>query len=224
MTWRRDVLVERIRHAAAAEDATGDWPADVVLDLASTVHQQEWGHLLDASPRLRLARRVVTVTADGTVPLAAFDAPLERFERVMVLRLGTWTLQDLATSWAGRLDGVRWERVGDALVVDAAPGATLSALVTHLPPLLRDLPLPAPGADGTQPEPEVPFPDGWEWVLAYETAAHLLDKGARESDAAMRLEQKAEIMRQRMLARLQRVSTTPMAVAAIDEATDWGSW
>jgi hypothetical protein len=49
-----------------------------------------------------------------------------------------------------------------------------------------------------------------------------LDRGARESDAAVRLEQKAEAIRQRMLAELGRDRTGPLTVAHIDDPTEWG--
>jgi hypothetical protein len=223
VSWTRDVLVDRIRHVAAAEDALGDWPVDVVLDYASLVHQQEWGHLLDMNPRLRMARRVVTVGAEGIVPLSALDAAGERFERVVRLVDGAVGLLELLSIGlrAGD-DDVRWQRLGDVLVADAVSGMVLTALVTHLPPLVRDLPLPAQPADGPLLEPLVPFPDGWEMVLAYETAAHLLHKGARESDAAAVLEQKAEQLRQRMLARVGRERTGPMVVAVVDDVDVWG--
>lgn len=230
MPWTRDVLIDRIRHVANAEDATGDWPADVVLDEASLVHAQEWGHLLDMNPRLRMARRVCTVGTDGTIPLTALSTTTERFDRVVVLVDGTVSLLSLIESMEPRVGRsrdtlgtslVRWQRIGNQVVVDRDTGGTVTALVTHTPVLVRDLPLPPQPATGTL-EPTIEFPDGWELLLAYETAAHLLHKGARESDAAGILEQKAEQLRQRLLARIGRDRTAPLTVTAIDSASEWG--
>ncbi len=223
MSWTRDVLVARVRHVAMAEDATGDWPDDVVLDHASLVHRAEWGHLLGMNARLRMARRVVVVGPEGVIDRAQLSTPTEHLARVVRLVDGAVPLFDLtASGLLARSEDVVWSRMGDVLVVDRPVGMTLTALVTHTPPLVRDLPLPTQPASGAVVEPLVEFPDGWEMLLAYETAAHLLDRGARESDAAVRLEQKAEAIRQRMLAELGRDRTGPLTVAHIDDPTEWG--
>ncbi len=220
MSWTRDVLVERVRHVAAAEDALGDWPAEVVLDHASLVVQQEWGHLLDMNPRLRLARRVVVVGADGVVPIASLTTDVQRFERVVRVVDGAVGLFELTRAGVP-CDDVEWQRMGDDLVMDRPTGTVVTMLITHTPLLVRDLPLPPQPPEGAL-EPVVEFPEGWEMLLAYETAAHLLHKGARESDAAGVLESKAEQLRQRMLARLGRDRTAPLLVTATDDPHEWG--
>lgn len=207
--WTRDVLIDRVRHVANAEQAEGDWPPEVVLDHASLVLQQEWGHLLGANPRLRVRRVVVTVAADGTVPWSALSTTTQRVHRVVTVLDGEVSLLDAVR--ARSPGSVPWERAGDLLVTDRA-GQVLTLLVTHTPPLVRDL-------TGTS---AIDWPDGWEMILAYETAAHLLHKGARESDAAGVLEEKAERLRAQLLAAVGRDSTQPLMMHGIDDATDWG--
>jgi hypothetical protein len=214
MPWTRDTLVARVRHVANLEDATGDWPADVVLDFCRLVHGIEWGHLLGMNPRLRLARRVVTIGADGVVPLSALSVTGEVWDRIVAIVPGTLSLKETLAWWStqlGRDAGIPWQRVGDDIVVDRDAGpATL--LVTHTPPF--------PATD----EEFVQWPDGHEMLLAYAIGAHLLHKGARESDAAAVLEQQAERLREQMLARFGRDRTGPLMVAAVDDPQDWGGF
>lgn len=219
--WRRDELVERIRQYALAEDATGDWPDATVLDIATMVHQQEWQHLIAKAPRLRLARRVVTV-ADEQAPWADLSTATERAQRVVLALSGVLSLAEMVRALRDGIRGLPCDRVGEQLMVEGGAGA-VTVLVTHLPPLLRDLPLDTPDQPGGAPQaPVVPFPDGWEMILAYEGAAHLLHKGARESAEAAALEKKAEDQRQRMLDALGRDRTAPLVVQAADDPSDWG--
>lgn len=210
--WTRDVLIDRVRHVANAEQAEGDWPPEVVLDHASLVLQQEWGHLLGANPRLRLRRVVVTVAADGTVPWATFSTPTERVHRIVSVFDGEVSLLDAVRVRAP--GSVTWERAGDLFVTDRA-GQVLTLLVTHTPTLVRDMP-------DTSPATTIDWPEGWEMILAYETAAHLLHKGARESDAAGVLEEKAERLRAQLLAAIGRDGTQPLTMHGIDDPADWG--
>ena len=67
------------------------------------------------------------------------------------------------------------------------------------------------------------FPDGYEMVLAYETAAAMFMKGAAESNLAAEMRQMASVLRDRMHQDVARITVRPMRMGYLDDKYDWGS-
>lgn len=227
MPLTRDSLILRARQMADAVNATGDWPDDLVIALAETVLDNEWAQLLASAPWLRTSPRTVVLDAVGTASLAALDAgsgdTAERLFRVREVR-------DVATGreytyihpaqvahgdpglgagvYGWTIDG------GQLLVLGASPNASVSVRVSHRPPLLSDL------AGGGS---VVPFVAGGTALLAVETAALMLMRGAREGDEAAKLQMQGELLRQKLHDAQLRQHSGPIFVRAVDSADDWGS-
>lgn len=108
-----------------------------------------------------------------------------------------------------------WYRFGDVIQILPAVGGQQMSVVVNYRPCRIDLL--ADDADN------VPFPDGYEAMLAYVAGAMMLDKGGQESGAANALLANAESVRQSMLLDLGRSSTMPTIARAFDNRQDWGS-
>jgi hypothetical protein len=108
-----------------------------------------------------------------------------------------------------------WYRFGDTIqILPAVDGQQMSVVVNYRPCRVDLL-----AADSD----DVPFPNGYETILAYCAGARMLDKGGAESGAANALLSNAEDIRQGMLMDLGRSSTMPTIARAFDSRLDWGS-
>lgn len=236
----KGAFVLRVRQTADAVGAVNDWPTDLVLNLGAQVLLEEWQNVLDVSPYYRTASRTVHFT-NGRFPWSALDlAPTG----VVSLGAGTATVADNA-EFAHRIlelrvDGRSYEPIdpsevyftadttddfagikghsvlGSEVVILGAGGrGTATVLVNHTPQLLDAL---------TNDDSVIPWIPGFESILWYMTAAMCLDKGGRESQAAVDLRNAANGMRQRLLATVARRMAAPKILRARDSAGDWGSW
>ncbi len=107
-----------------------------------------------------------------------------------------------------------WYRIGSYVqVLPAVPGQVMQACVNYRPCQVQNL-----SADSVA----VPFPDGYEQMLAYLAGAMMLDKGGAEAGAANVLLANAESIRSDMMMDLGRFSTQPIIQQAMDDPQAWG--
>lgn len=108
-----------------------------------------------------------------------------------------------------------WYRIGSKVqVLPAVSGQQLTAVVNYRPCRVENL-----ADDGD----DVPFPDGYETMLAYLAGAMMLDKGGAEAGASNVLLANADAIRADMMMDLGRMSTKPIIALASDDPYDWGS-
>ena len=107
-----------------------------------------------------------------------------------------------------------WTVVGTKVQVQpAVSGQQMQAVVNYRPCQVQNL-----SADSVA----VPFPDGYEQLLAYLAGAMMLDKGGAEAGAANVLLANAESIRNDMFLDLGRNSTQPTIAQTFDNPQDWG--
>lgn len=108
-----------------------------------------------------------------------------------------------------------WYRIGSKVqILPAVSGQILSAVVNYRPCRVENL---------ASDDSNVPFPDGYETMLAYLAGAMMLDKGGAESAAANALLANAESIRDDMRMDLGRMSIQPIIAQSFDNPQDWGS-
>ncbi len=107
-----------------------------------------------------------------------------------------------------------WYRIGSYVqVLPAVPGQVMQAVVNYRPCQVQNL-----SADSVA----VPFPDGYEQLLAYLAGAMMLDKGGAEAGASNVLLANAEGIRADMMLDLGRMSYQPILAQAFDDPQSWG--
>lgn len=187
------------------------------------VFDREWRRILNANKYYRWGERTATTDSQGRVALtdltsSAGTNDVERVYRVFGVMANNRvyeevTFDDVPMGTRNNYASFVWYRVGDyiqLLPVDASIEATI--WVNHLP-CRPDL----LAADTDI----VNFPDGYEDVVAYDTASLLLSKGGAETGAASELAALAEMLRQDMLQDFARFSTKPSRFKSDDSPGDW---
>jgi hypothetical protein len=107
-----------------------------------------------------------------------------------------------------------WYRIGSKVqILPAVQGQILQAVVNYRPCRVENL---------ASDDSEVPFPDGYEMLLAYLAGAAMLDFGGAEAGAANVLLANAEGLRSDMMLDLGRYSTQPILAQAFDDPQAWG--
>lgn len=209
-------------------DATSSarWTDATITILLNSTFKREWSRILQANRNYRVGTRTVTLNSSGQFAFSALESgsgdSLEKFYKIIGVHNGDAIyapaeLRDnllTATMGTGMATGYRtfW-RVGDYVQCHPwSSGESITVVVNHLPPLPGNL-----STDDTA----VTFPDGYEAVLIYETAAHMLMKGGAETDASADLKAIAEEVRSDMLADIARVTTDPTTMRYADERTSW---
>lgn len=224
MSFTRDQLVTEARALADAESDTR-WTSTTVLRHLDTVFDSEWGRVLAAFPSFRVSHLTPAVDTDGYLQKADLTGgtgdSLRRFYRIVGVRDGsrTYALSDLGDNvLTAELGGglehygpVYWWE-GDAIRLSPVPTGTVTVTVTHRPQLPTAL------ASGSS---TVTFPEPWEMLLAYGTAALMLTKGGGETGAAADLKATADLLRDDMLADLSRRDQVPATWRYSDSRADW---
>lgn len=224
MTVTRNELLDLAREYADAMDSTR-WSESLVLTVLSSVTDEEWSNILNASPYYTFAQRSVTTDAQGRVALSDLDygsgdtaqywyrilsvtdarvqyAQMEYLDAPMLADDVTW-------SW----DRPSFYVAGDYLnIVPRTPNLPLLVTVNYKPPRLRQL------SSGLA---TVPFPSGSEMVLAYEGAAQMLLKGGTETASAVALKGQADSERRNLLDDIRRRTTQPTFMAYPDRRGNW---
>jgi hypothetical protein len=108
-----------------------------------------------------------------------------------------------------------WYEFGDTIqLVPAAAANTVTVTVNHLPQRADLL------ASDTS---DVVFPEGYDLLLAYETAASLFMKGGAETNVAADMRAMATVLRERLHQDVARLTVRPTRMSAADDRFQWGS-
>lgn len=232
MTQTREMLRDRAIRAADAVgsqdwDATSGETGEIDQKLAFN-YDQEWIACLDADPSLRVGERTVTGDANGRYAIADLSSgsgdTYKRFHRVLTVVRGSQTYSPgrfrQFPSPADTITTRRsWFREGTNLtLVPTQASAAATFQVNYLPPAITAL-----SADDVAVEvPTELMENTFAEIVALETAADLLNKGGRETMEGQGLRQRAEVLRQKMLAALSRIGEGPLVMQHNDNAYEWG--
>lgn len=222
MSMTRGTLLTLVDEMA---DANGSprWGSTLKLQMLGEVHWREWKDLLNVARHLRMAKRTATTDADGRIAKSALTSgsgdATESWYRILSVAQGHFyyqpaTYEQYPESPTEISLPQVWYEYGDQIqLIPAAEGNTVTVAVNHLPQR----------ADLLQTNNStVVFPDGYEMILAYETAASMFMKGAAETNLSAELSAKAQQLRDRMHQDVGRIAVRPMRVAAMDDWAQWG--
>lgn len=235
MTWTAQQYLDAV---ADALDALGSsrwdktFATGVVMKNALTgVFRQEWGRLLESTPAYRFQRLTVATDANGQIPLAnlstgAADAQ-KRFFRVIgrylyagVMRYELVSPQDHAyllgqPTQSGSVMARMWWREDAALqTLPAQAGVSFSLPVAHLPTAFGAL---------TAGTATVEWPDDYELIPVFMTAALLFSKGDAEVGGTADFAKIASALRDGMLSEVAKITSESPMIRAGDSPADWGS-
>lgn len=222
MSMTRATLMTLVDEMA---DAAGSprWGTTLKRQLLGEVHWREWKDLLNVNRHLRMGSRAVTTDGDGRFARTDLNSGAgdgtETHYRILSVNAGTFFYQPATYEQYPQsptevsLPQV-WYEFGDQIqIIPATTGSVVTVMVNHLPQRADLL-----ASDSST----VVFPDGYELLLAYETAASMYVKGAAETDLAGEMRQMARVLRERMHQDVGRLTIRPMRVAAMDDRWDWG--
>lgn len=223
MSMSRSALLTLVAEMADA-DGQPRWGTLLRNQLLGEVHWREWRDLLNIDRHLRMAARTVTTDGNGRIAKSYLTSgsgdSTETFYRILSVNQGNVfyqpsTYEQYPLSPAeGRLPQV-WYEYGDYVqVMPATVGTSVDVTVNHLPQRADLL-----ATDNSL----VTFPDGYELILAFETAASMFMKGAAETQQAADFLGRAQALRDRMHQDIARRSTRPLRLGAADDRYDWGS-
>lgn len=209
-----------------AMDAVGSrrWGSAEIRARNSSTFDDEWADILDAAPFYRAQVVSVTTAADGTFPVSSLTTgtgdSLKRFYRIAGINDGNQSLREISyidapiaqfTNYIPQYPLVFY-LLGQSYQVLPKAAHVLNVVVNYKPQALADL-----SADNI----DFDFPAGAEHVLAYASAARLLNKGGAEAMAARELFAMAADERARMLNEIRRRTMNPTVLRAPDSAMDW---
>lgn len=226
MAMTRQTFLTRVRQMSDTLNASVDYPDELLKDLGSMVHVDEWRKLLGEAPYYQTAARTVTLDASRCFAWSALTTgagnAVQTAYRVLEVadREGhnlTYTQPDrVRLADLSRLQTTTklWTRNGSQVqTYGTTAGDTITVLVNYVPCAVGDL---ASDAD------VVLFPDPWTPILFYETAALALTKGGREMNEANELLRMADMLRQKMLGDIRREAGQPYIMGADDHPWEWG--
>lgn len=223
MSMTRGQLLTLIDQMADTEGSPR-WGTLLKNQLLGEVHWREWRDLLNVNKMLRVAKRTVTTDANGQFLKSALNSgsgdSTETFYRIQTLYQGNLFYQpakyeDYPISPSDVALPQVWYEFGDAIqLIPAAEGNAVTVTVNHLPQRSDLL---------VSDSSTVVFPDGYELILAYETAASMFMKGAAESNLTAEMRQNAMLLRERMHQDLSRLAVRPLRMGYQDDKYDWGA-
>lgn len=218
--------LETITRQAMDAEGSARWSSSEIRARLAATFEDEWANLLDAAPNYRMQTVSVTTDANGLFTLASLDTgaddALRRFYRVISINDGNYLLTETSFDEVPMAAFLNYSPVypsifylfGDSYQVLPKGARTLSVTVNYRPQRLLNLSAPSVAFD---------WPEGAEYILAYEAASRLLNKGGAEADAARTLAIMAEEERARLLNELRRRSTRPTIMRPPDRVEEWGS-
>ena len=195
-----------------------------VDQVLGTVHWKEWRRILNANRYYRFGTRApVSNATTGRYLLSDLDSgsadSLEKLYRVIGFTIDNIVYSQVsqdkyllgeANNSAAR---VYWREGSNLMALPKELGKVASVFVNHLPQRIDAL-----ATDAS----EVVFPEGYEEILALESAAMLMIKGGAETNEAQSFRNLAEELRQEMLQDITRDSTKPMRFEPDDSSAVWG--
>lgn len=215
--------VAMIRQVADAEDTTR-WPASVVKTWLGLVHRQEWRNILNANNSYRIVQLTVTEDANGQFPKSALasgsaDTLLSCYRILSLsdeqqLYYRQVRYQDYPYPQAATALPYVWYEYGDKIQMLPAVAGNIVTATFNAVPQRADL----LSSDNVA----VDFPDDYETLLDYATAAHLAMKGGLETTQALQYRAMADAIREEMLLDIRRLSKDPTRVRSMDSSLDWG--
>lgn len=216
-------------------DAVGSpkWSDAEVRALLGLVHWQEFKNILNANNQYTLAFVTPTEDANGQFLLTALDtgsgdSALTHYRVQSVaqnasggaLGVGPYfyykqvEYRDYPVPQSNTMMPYVWYMFGSSIqVMPVQPGTVLTVCVNQLPCRADLL-----ASDASL----VTFPDGYETLLSYATAAQMLMKAGEETPAATACKLQADEIREPMLMDLRRTSVGPTLFRAMDMAAEWG--
>lgn len=222
MSMARGTLLTLVDEMA---DANGSprWGNTLKLQLLGEVHWREWKDLLNVARHLRMAQRTAVTDADGRINKSDLNSgsgdATETWYRILSLSQGNFfyqpaTYEEYPISPTDVSLPQVWYEYGDKIqLIPSVQAQTVTVAVNHMPQradLLQDN------------NSTVVFPDGYDLILAYETAASMFMKGAAESQLAGELRGAAQVLRDRMQQDVGRITVRPMRMSSMDTSWDWG--
>jgi hypothetical protein len=223
MSMTRGTLMTLVDEMA---DAVGSprWGITLKRQLMGEVHWREWRTLLSVNRMLRVGTRTPATDADGRFAKTGLNSgsgdATETWFRVLSLQLGQQFYQPAkyedypVSPTAVSLPYVWYEYGNDVQLIPAPVQSTpITVVVNHLPQradLLVD--------DNSL----VVFPDGYDLILAYETAASMMMKGAAETNLSAEMSMRAQQLRESMHQDVGRITTRPLRMGYADDQYDWG--
>lgn len=223
MSMVRSTLVTLVDELADANNSPR-WGTTLKRQMLGEVHWREWRDLLNINRMLRVGSRTATTDADGRIAKSALTTgsgdATETYYRILTVRQGNMFYQpakyeDYPVSPTEVSLPQVWYEYGDQVqLIPAAQGNTVTVVVNHLPQRADLL-----ASDAST----VVFPDGYDMILAYETAASMFMKGAAETQLSMELAGKAAQLRDRMHQDVARLSIQPLRMGYMDDRWDWGA-
>lgn len=222
MSMARSTLLTLVDEMA---DANGSprWGTTLKLQLLGEVHWREWKTLLNVARHLRMAERTLTTDGAGRFQKSALTAgsgdATETWYRILSLQQGNFFYQPTEYEQYPKSPSTValpqvWYEYGDQIqLIPAATGVPVTVVVNHLPQRADLL---------SSDTATVVFPDGYDLILAYETAASMFMKGAAESQLAGELRAAAAVLRDQMRQDVGRLSVRPLRMKAMDDRWDWG--
>ena len=233
MTWTRAMYLDQARAQADARSAQ-DWTDDDVRVLLGMIHAREWKRILNANRYYRTQTLTLAQDPNGQIAFSALSTGSadrqQRFYRALWATDGNrvwgeeqWAHLPIVPANVANFVAPCWYPTGltsDPTLraiqfVPMSPNLSMSVSVNHLPTRADQL-----SADTVTVE----WPDDYEMVLVYETAAAMLAKGGRETGATADLQRLADQVRADMLGDIVRVSTDPVRIDFPDTSREWGSW
>lgn len=223
MSMTRGQLLALIDQMADTEGSPR-WGTLLKNQLLGEVHWREWRDLLNVNKALRMGLRSVTTDANGQFAKSALNSgsgdATETFYRIQTVYQGNLFYQPASYEQYPISPSVVnlpqvWYEFGDQIqLIPAKQGNAVTVTVNHLPQRSDLL-----ASDAST----VVFPDGYDLILAYETAASMFMKGAAESNLTAEMRQNAALLRDRMHQDVGRLSVRPLRMGAMDDKYDWGA-
>lgn len=218
---------EYLREIRAMADATSSarWTDATITVLLNSVFKREWSRILNANRYYRVGERTVTLDASGRFALSSLTSgsgnTVETFYKIIGVNNGEAIyapaeLRDnMLTASLGQVSAAQrtfWRVGSEVQCYPYTSGESIDVVVNYLPCL--------PGSLSSDSD-TVDYPEGYETVLIYETAAAMLMKGGAETDASADFKAIAEEVRGDMLADISRMTTDPTQMRYNDSSIDW---
>lgn len=222
----REAFISNVRSYMDAEGAPR-WSNALITSVADIVLTNEWSDILNANRYYRFSLVSVTTDSDGRVPFADLSTgtgdDAQYFFRVLDEGFtdgnNIWTEVQFRDVPFATIINTQWNSsyafypAGEYFqMLPLMPSLALTAAVNYTPPVLSQL------ASDTS---VVPYPDKYEWIPVWQTAATLLLKGGSQADSASLLAGLAKDARQNMLAHIARATTKPTSALYVDGPAEW---
>jgi len=204
------------------------WPATLINEMLAAVHWREWAGILNVNRYYRYS--VITGPLDSNSAftvgksVGTGNSTVYPYRIIAVILNNTPYQEDEFANYPFK------SGVGKMYIYRLLDGETNK--IQLLPPTPNAV---MTGDDGiwynhrpqkvnllSNDADDVTFPEGYEPILWYETAAMLLSFGGAETNTAFEFQQMAERWRQDMLADVSRKTTNPHRVLFSDRALEWG--